>query len=168
MATTDSITIHCWLPDVQSIALGIGAGGAVFGTVLLETVRGLSWLTNLEVLAGLLFLGFCLTYCRVTVTPWEVRVLGSGAWKGHYSCPLAEAAVWGYWVLPEQAAAASYYSPALDFSLEEDWDSGTPYVDVLFYGEQQFNCFRPKHFHEINAALETMKSRRLALEAPAG
>jgi|GEM_PF-2711082 len=168
MATTDSITIHCWLPDVQSIALGIGAGGAVFGTFMLEMVRGLSWLTNLEVLGGLLFLGFCLTYCRVTVTPWEVRVLGSGIWKGRHSCPLAEAAVWGHWVLPEQAAAASYYSPALDFALEEDWDSGTPYVDVLFYGEQQFNCFRPKHFHEINAALETMKSRRLALEAPAG
>ncbi len=162
----NSITIHCWLPDVQSLALGLMTGGALLGSVMAEVVRALSWRTNLEVLGGLLFLGFCLTYCRVTVTPWEVRVLGSGLWKGRYSCPLAEAAVWGYWVLPEQAAAANYYSPALNFSLEEDWDSGTPYVDVLFYDEQLFNCFRTKHFHEIRAALEVMKSRRLALEEP--
>jgi hypothetical protein len=168
MPSANSITIHCWLPDVQSIALGLGMGAAVAGSVFAAIFDSFSLTTSLVVLGGMLFFGYCLTYCRVTITPWEVKVLGSGIWKRRYSCPLEEAAIEGRWVLPELAASACYYSAALNFLSEEDWDSGTPYIDVLFYSEQIINCFRTKHFYEIQTALETMKNYRLKLDQPSG
>nr|GFB74576.1 hypothetical protein [Tanacetum cinerariifolium] len=156
--------VRCAWDLVADYALGLGMGAAVMGSVFAAIFDSFSLITSLSVLGGMLFLGYCLAYCRVTITPWEVRVLGSGIWKGRYSCPLEAAAVEGYWVLPELAASAGYHSAALNFSSEEDWDSGTPYIDVLFYGEQIINCFRTKHLNEIQAALETMKNRRLRLD----
>jgi hypothetical protein len=167
MSVHNSITINCWVPDGQSIAIGLLLAGIPLGglgAMFFETTRLFSPATQVGIVGSFLLLGYWCTYCRVRITPWEVRVLGSGVWKGRYCCPLEEAAIGTYWVLPELAAQANYYSAALSFSPEEDWDTGTPYLEIQWYGEDVFNSFRVKQFAEISSALETMKNRRIALE----
>jgi hypothetical protein len=165
MTSTDSITIHCWLPDVQGLALGIGLYGGGFALGIFEIVRSFTLSTNLGIAASLILLGYWCTYCRIKATPWEVNVLGSGLWKKSYSCPLEEVAIEAYWVLPELAARANYHAAALTFASEEDWDTGTPYVEIQWYGEEVLNNFRVKQLAEIQVSLGLMKSRRVALEA---
>lgn len=164
MPAQDRITVHCWLPNLNLIALGIGAGAALVGTLLAPLLLSASWCTLAEGLAGVVLLTWGLAYCRVTVTPWEVRALGSGLWKSRYRCPLEEAAIGHFWLLPELAARAAYYSPCLDFSSAEDWDTGVKYVEIEFYGEQVLNCFRYRQLPALLHALRTMADRRAALE----
>lgn len=165
MSTRDSITVHCWRPNLNIIALGIGAGASLIGLLLAPVLLDASWAARVEVIGGIVFFTLALAYCRVTVTPWEVQVLGSGIWKGRYKCPLEEAAIGRSWVLPELATKATYYSPCLDFSSAEDWDTGVEYVEIEFYGEQVLNCFRHQELPAILHALLTMAARRVALEA---
>lgn len=165
MSAKDSITVHGRLPNLNVLALGIGGGAVLIGAILAPLLVEAAWGTLAGVVAGGALLLFALSYCRVTVTPWEVRVLGSGIWKGRYSCPLAEAAAHGSWLLPEWAAQAAYYSPCLNFSSEEDWDTGVEYVEITFYGEQVLNLFRYQQLPEVLAALRAMAARRRELEA---
>jgi len=147
--------------------LFLGSLALVFVTFFGEVAHTLPFPTTLKIIGGLLLLGYWITYCRVRVTPWEVRVLSSGIWKRSYRCPLEAAAVGGCWVLPELAAREEYHWAALSFCAEEDYDSGTPYVEIEFYGDTVFNCFRPKQLGQIEGAIAHMRARRLVLEAAA-
>lgn len=164
MTTSQSITVHCWLPELNGIALGISGAGAFIGSLLGPLLFSTSWGLLVKVLLGFVLLTFTLAYCRVTVTPYEVRVLGSGIWKSRHRCPLEEAAIYGHWLLPELAAHANYYSPCLDFSVEDDWDTGIEFVEITFYNEQVLNCFRYRQLPKILNALRTMAEHRIALE----
>ena len=137
----------------------------ILGTFWVEIIRMLPLTTILKSMGGLLLLGYWVTYCRIKVTPWEVRVLSAGIWKHSYRCPLEEATVNGYWVLPELAVREQYHWAALSFSTEEDYDSGALYVEIEFYGDSVFNGFRPKQFPQIKDAIARMQARRLALES---
>ncbi|RZK47474.1 MAG: hypothetical protein EOO59_17810 [Hymenobacter sp.] len=165
MTTSQSITVHCWLPELNGIALGIGGAGAVtIGSLLEPLLFSISWDLLAEMLLGIALLTFALTYCRVTVTPWEVRMLGSGIWKGHYRCSLEESAIHGQWLLPEWAAQAAFYPPCLNFTSENNWDTDIDFVEITFHGEQTLNCFRYQQLAKILVALHVMADRRCELE----
>ena len=176
MITKESMTVHCWLPNLNIIALGIGAGGVLIGTLLAPLLSAAYWSLEGAVLLGTVLLGvglltFALSYCRVQVSPWEVQVLGSGLRKGRYNCLLEEVVLggqWrldGHWGLGQPATYADYQNAALSFSLEEDWDTGTPYLRIQHRGEEVLNLFRAEHYAEIQDAFAIVRARRHLLDA---
>ena len=167
MAEPDRLVINCWLPDGQTF----GQFAVLFlltgGLLLLAATElwGSHWL--LLGLAGgaTLLLTYWYCYCRLVVTPQTVEVVASGFWKKKYACPLEQAMLLvagagSRWLLGEAATASDCRKAALCFEIEDDWDTGIPYVNIMTYGEQLFTSFPVSQFAEISQALTTMESRR--------
>jgi len=160
-----SVTIHCWWPNWNIVAAGLLIGAAGLSVVFQFIGEAFPFAIAAKVCGGLMVLGYWCLYCRVTVTPWEVRVLGSGLWKGRYRSPLEEVIIGGQWALGEAVRVSDIANAGLFFGIESDWDTDITYVEMQFYGEDILNAFREQHYPKIQAAIEAMVAQRQALEA---
>lgn len=140
----------------------MGAGGLVLGPIGAALWDLFSLPTLALMLLGLVAFVVFWLYCRVTITPWEVRILSSGLLKSRYAAPLEDVMIGRWRGRPELKQADA----AISIFEEEDWDTGTPYLELQVYGEDIFNGFRKAHFARIEAALAAMLAQRPASTSP--
>lgn len=158
---TPSVTVHCWWPNWNIIAAGLGAGGLVLppsGAALWDLLSIRTLPLFLLGLRTLLVPLHYLLYCRVTITPWELQRLSSGLRKSRYAAPLAAVMIGRWRGRPELKQAHA----AISIFEEQDWDTGTPYLELQVYGAEIFNGFRKAHFARIEAGLAAMLAQRAA------
>ncbi|OON70207.1 hypothetical protein B0919_05590 [Hymenobacter sp. CRA2] len=127
--------------------------------------RALTWLGVL--LAASLYIIYVM-YCRITVTPSGVQVIGA-SWliRPRYWAPLEAVMLDGKWVLPAGQTSRDSRDAALSFAQQWDWDTDEDYLEIQFYGEDVLHYFYLDYLPEIRSAIQQMVALRQAPEAAA-
>ncbi|RSK23970.1 hypothetical protein [Hymenobacter metallilatus] len=159
-----SVTVHCWWPNWNILAAGLVVGAPGIGAALFSFGREFSWETIAGAIVGIFGLVYGLAYCHITVTPWVIQVRGSGFLKPYYSIPIEEVMIHGRWATGEQALVTQQEQAGLYIGIDEDWDTGVPYLELQFYGEDIPNCFRANDYARVKEAIALMLAQRANLE----
>jgi hypothetical protein len=160
-----SIIIHNW-PGLR------GLGWAVFllgyflaqGFWVIDGVSEMSVSVWLAVLLVMTLVVFWWAYCRVTITPWEVRLVSSGLYKHRYSAPLEGVKLNGQWLLPAQIESSAAAGVTMTFEVDEDFDTGEEYIWADFAGKQVALDFPVKQYAALEAAFSQMATQRQNIE----
>ena len=118
----------------------------------------------LAVLLATTLVVFWWAYCRVTITPWEVRLVSSGMYKQRYNAPLEGIKLNGRQLLPTQAKSLAATQATMTFEVDEDFDTGEEYIWADLAGEQIALDFPVKHYAILEAAFSQMVTQRQIID----
>jgi len=65
--------------------------------------------------------------------------------------------------LPFSTAPQILFAQTQESTERRDWDTGTPYIEMQFYGENILNVFRQAHFAQIEAALAAILAHQTSV-----